>query len=1367
MRSSDIYQITLISLGVIATALFGVFVYRELFPEYKIYQNDYIALEKFRSSYTGEPPPAFQEGVKQIVLLRKDLGPPTIDRCTSCHVALEFPHFSPTKIAYDINGEILLNADGIPEKIPNEDYIWAKVDQKIADLRDTKVIEQLTSQGETGKITQRLKQASDLEALKTAHVGDHTYDVTKVLRMHPLIGKETRPFEFHPINDYGCVSCHSGNGRGLTTEKAHGPIFDGEYEAQFQGPKREFLELDPKNDPLFARAYNDMPGHDLIFQTTPLLIGSLIESKCVQCHLPSSKAIQQSINAASDVLKQHQKKADAIKDALNNEEQEIISILLLKKDISSNGLENTIKKLTELSSTFSLPPSEMKQAAAQLNYMQQFKKKNQPTDQIQNHLDQLLIEKIGSKQSLDDLLKKTENSDNRESLNRVLDKYIEERHQDMPLTGTLFKKVAAWDLVQETIQHVKDTETSWSASVSDQQFLNAATSDIDVLTHGFHNGQQLFISQACYACHKIAGFSRGGVGPELTNAGESYIWFIKEKISWPQGSLPTSTMPNQKLDHEEIEGLMTFILAQHGESNALSGKNYKVAIQEWNLGSKLPWEKPISPAQMHDLRYAMTVFATEGCAACHRLKGFESNVGYSIEKQGTKPEFEALYSESQWFSQLFPEDTEGSRIVSAIESHAQEIDNRIVNNVRSGSLLEEIEKNHPGQIEAFYANFKYANRAKNDYYDQLAKAEKDPAKKAEILSEKAKWHARIERILMMYVQEYGLGRLIGPRPNWSGIFRTDQWLMEHFHNPSGHTPQSIMPVFPFDDSKFYALTYMLNTLSVSNRNAIREIWEHRGFNPELAAKIYCAQCHGEFMEGNGPVAEWIYPIPKNLRNADFLRHFTKERAIQAISHGVRGTPMPPWGEVASDKPNDGIPVLSEREIQGIVNWMFSTLPGGTVIRGSEDVPKWQYSPEDALKELEQEGGDLKANPNPNAAPASSHEQAAATIPELQFKERYYASLEIVPDFAQKPQNEKLTVSDVFNVTDSPLPGPDKYGYYIKDKFYTEENIQQGKEYFELNCAVCHGSEADGTGPRSQFMQEAKPRMLTNLDWIDSRDDLNLLRAIKFGKPGTSMTPWGDLTTSKQRLQLVMFIRSLSREQDRRNKLLSAVYQTYDTAQQIIDNARVKEYAHMQKTKNMFEQIHKQRQQLLVKVEEGTIAPEEAAKLYQLELEWKKRIQQHEKIDDLYIQLKSEIQQESNTLKDLGSIILSKEPQKNAFEEYLNLIALTSNRFQIKDGSLQMFPSNENEIAAIGKNLISATEDKIRELQLQKNIEAGKMPSTSRMQDLAHLDAQISAYTNLKNMLIANLDASVRSRNKQTQIYEEIKNKTAQDSGNVT
>ena len=82
---------------------------------------------------------------------------------------------------------------------------------------------------------------------------------------------------------------------------------------------------------------------------------------------------------------------------------------------------------------------------------------------------------------------------------------------------------------------------------------------------------------------------------------------------------------------------------------------------------------------------------------------------------------------------------------------------------RKSSILEEIEKSMPGQIESLYTPFKYAFRAKNHEYLTLAEQEKDPKKKAEILKQLEGWKERVHRVLMMYVQEYGLGRLIRPR----------------------------------------------------------------------------------------------------------------------------------------------------------------------------------------------------------------------------------------------------------------------------------------------------------------------------------------------------------------------------------------------------------------------------------------------------------------------------------------------------------------------------------------------------------------------------------------------------------------------------
>lgn len=821
------YQWVLILLGAVTCLILGVFFYRELFPEYRIYQNDYITLENFRSTYTHEPPSPFKVGVKQILLEREDKGPPIVDRCISCHVALEIEAYSPTRIVKDANGAIVYDSFGVPLKEENPDYIWKKVEES---------------------------ENLELKSLEVAHVRGHNYDVKKVLAMHPLMGKETRPFEFHPMDEYGCTSCHGGNGNGLVTDRAHGPVFDGDYEAEVHGFVPQFLEKDPENDPPFSRVFNAKPGHRLLFQTNPLYVGALMQAKCMQCH------------------------------------------------------------------------------------------------------------------------------------------------QSSP---------------------------------------DRSLSDIELLTKDYQRGQALFLSQGCYACHRIAGRSRGGVGPELSASGDGYPWFIKESIVWPQADLPTSTMPNFRLDHAELEALMTYLLGQSSKSKTMSDTERKISLSSWEKGRKLPWELPVSNGEIQNLNYGMTVFAVEGCASCHRLKGYESNVGFKEE------------SDKKWFEALFPESILGSQIVSVIEKNQNQIDARILDNEREGSLLEAIEKQDPGTIEAFYSNFKFAARAKSS-----------PG-----------WKERVNRVLKMYIQTYGLGRLICPRPNWSGVYRSDQWLMEHFKNPTSHVPRSIMPVFPFDDSKFYALTYTLDQLAEKNR-------EIAPFEPAKAYQTYCAQCHGMNRQGDGPVSEWIYPIPKNLMRAEFLRSLTKEQAIQSITHGVKGTPMPPWGEVGEGK--DTQPILTKEEIQQLVDWLFSNLPLQSVLPSAKQSPKWNYQADDVMKELQAEGGNLIA----------------------------------------------------FD-----------HGY-IKQEYYTPENIQAGKQFFIENCAPCHGKEGDGSGLRASAMADAKPRMLTNLDWISSKDDLSLLRSIKYGVPGTAMTPWGDLTSVEQRMQLVMFIRSLSKEAKQRRELTDALYKTF-------------------------------------------------------------------------------------------------------------------------------------------------------------------------------------------------------------------------------
>ena len=58
-------------------------------------------------------------------------------------------------------------------------------------------------------------------------------------------------------------------------------------------------------------------------------------------------------------------------------------------------------------------------------------------------------------------------------------------------------------------------------------------------------GEELFKAQACYGCHKIEGFSKGNVGPELTYEGRiaGGTTAISHQIWDPRYKVPSCVMP--------------------------------------------------------------------------------------------------------------------------------------------------------------------------------------------------------------------------------------------------------------------------------------------------------------------------------------------------------------------------------------------------------------------------------------------------------------------------------------------------------------------------------------------------------------------------------------------------------------------------------------------------------------------------------------------------------------------------------------------------------------------------------------------------------------------------------------------------------
>jgi len=143
---------------------------------------------------------------------------------------------------------------------------------------------------------------------------------------------------------------------------------------------------------------------------------------------------------------------------------------------------------------------------------------------------------------------------------------------------------------------------------------------------------------------------------------------------------------------------------------------------------------------------------------------------------------------------------------------------------------------------------------------------------------------------------------IAPDLSYEGLIKDETWLLDHFHNPRSRVPDSIMPAFRFPDEDFEVMSTYLAGLKTPP--------------PVMPAagtfQALCARCHGEKGDGNGKVAWYLDPAPRDLTKAGFMISKPRARFLTSIREGVPGTSMPDWGQA-----------LKEDQISGVLDYVFT------------------------------------------------------------------------------------------------------------------------------------------------------------------------------------------------------------------------------------------------------------------------------------------------------------------------------------------------------------------------------------------------------------------------------------------------------------
>lgn len=233
---------------------------------------------------------------------------------------------------------------------------------------------------------------------------------------------------------------------------------------------------------------------------------------------------------------------------------------------------------------------------------------------------------------------------------------------------------------RDLVEHVAHGDPErWLQPMLPAKFMDAACAQChtgyDKTTYSFTyspqlttiaRGQKLFKEYACYGCHKIEGFSKGNIGPELTYEGASVSYITIEHQLWdPRYKVGTCVMPyffsyrlhntdggTEGAEREEIvdaraqallnnnqvatidnddtrdslkahgyipdakmqsdvDALVTFVAAQTGGNYAQSAADRIEGISAYNASK--PLEVPVTVDEGKQL------FQTSGCYACHHI----------------------------------------------------------------------------------------------------------------------------------------------------------------------------------------------------------------------------------------------------------------------------------------------------------------------------------------------------------------------------------------------------------------------------------------------------------------------------------------------------------------------------------------------------------------------------------------------------------------------------------------------------------------------------------------------------------------------------------------------------------------------------
>ena len=294
------------------------------------------------------------------------------------------------------------------------------------------------------------------------------------------------------------------------------------------------------------------------------------------------------------------------------------------------------------------------------------------------------------------------------------------------------------------------------------------------------------------------------------------------------------------------------------------------------------------------------------------------------------------------------------------------------------------------------------------------------------------------------------------------------------------------------------------------------------FSPMEAYKKYCAACHGKSGNARTSAARGMVPPPRDFTSPEVATKLTRDRMIQSIKNGRKGTAMVAWGSLFSDQKigqladyiSNSMMLSSRGEKASLGRRIFADNcsvchgdKGNTAVWAQSGLtpPPRNFTSERAKLELSPERMIFSITfGRPNTAMPAWEKRLSKK--EIQAVANYIRKGFIWPEGEKKKKMMPGGGHQHAHFDPNEMARPLPLGMV--------GDVAWGKAFYVKNCADCHGKEGDGKGPRSKFIFP-KPRDFTQPGATHKFNREHLFEVIRTGILKTEMPAWGQVLNRQE------------------------------------------------------------------------------------------------------------------------------------------------------------------------------------------------------------------------------------------------------------